>query len=161
MGAGKTTAGRRLAKELGVEFVDLDRELEQRQGQSIQELFQTKGEAGFRKLEQETLQAYLEVPRGCVVATGGGTPCHGDAMARMRSTGYTVYLYVQTEQLCKRLAKSKVRRPLIDSLNREELERYITQTLEDREPVYRQAHVTVDARALRADTLMQILEMAQ
>lgn len=160
MGVGKTTAGRRLAREIGVEFLDLDQEIERLHGASIGKLFATVGEAQFRAIEREVLEGIVAARKPSVVAAGGGTPCHGGCMETMRRGGYTVYLYAAPDLLCARLAKNKSRRPLIASLGPEELERYVMRTIAEREPYYRQAHVTVDATALRSDTLMAILRMA-
>src|SRR5947209_4309481 len=70
MGGGKTTLGRRLARNLGVKFVDLDEEIEKRAGQRISEIFKKKGEKGFRRLETQALARALKTAG--VVATGGG-----------------------------------------------------------------------------------------
>ena len=82
MGAGKTTVGRKLAKELDLSFIDLDLYIEGRYHRSIRQLFTERGEEGFRDIERRLLHevaAFEDV----LVSTGGGTPCFFDNMAFM------------------------------------------------------------------------------
>ena len=72
MGVGKTTLGRRLSRRLGLEYRDLDQEIEFAAGMFIPEIFSMLGEDQFRKMEAETLRIQ---PKGCLIACGGGTPC--------------------------------------------------------------------------------------
>jgi len=102
MGAGKTTVGERLARLLGLAFLDLDAHLEARAGRSVAQLFAAEGEEAFRRREAEGL---AEVERGtpAVVALGGGTPCSEEAWRRMRRAGVVVALEAAPEELLRRL----------------------------------------------------------
>src|SRR5208283_3782455 len=91
MGAGKTTVGERLARLLGVAFVDLDAHVEARAGASLASLFASEGEERFRQREAEAL-AELGSGASKVVALGGGTPCSEEAWRRMRRAGVVVAL---------------------------------------------------------------------
>ena len=74
-GSGKTTLGKRLAREMLMPFVDLDKEIERREGKSDQQLFSESGEDYFRQVESKELIEWAASPKSFVMATGGGTPC--------------------------------------------------------------------------------------
>ena len=82
MGAGKTTVGKALAKELGVMFYDLDWYIETRMHKTVKEIFDEKGEEGFRIIEHNMLHEVAEF-ENVVVSCGGGTPCFFDNMDYM------------------------------------------------------------------------------
>ncbi|MDX1500928.1 MAG: shikimate kinase [Thermoanaerobaculia bacterium] len=112
MGAGKTTAGRRLARRLGLAFVDLDAEIEAEAGRSVAEIFAAEGEAGFRERERRALGRVAAGPEA-VVATGGGLPLSPANRDLMRATGVTVWLDPGVETAITRLAGAPGReRPL-------------------------------------------------
>lgn len=159
MGVGKSTAGRRLARDFSVDFVDMDEQIAQRAGCGIQEIFRCEGEEGFRKLERSVLEELVEIRRGVVIATGGGAPCHLDGMERMRDAGYTVYLHLPEEELVSRLRTAGKKRPLLAGLRGDSLATYVRDTLSRREATYRQAHITADARTVNGTTLIQLLEL--
>ncbi len=159
MGCGKSTVGRRLARELGVAFVDLDRVVEAEAGLSIPEIFAREGEEGFRRREELSLEGILADRRAMVVATGGGTPMVGDAMARMVAAGWVVYLYVPEEVLVARLGRGRGRRPMIAGMDDRALAGFVAERLGEREGRYREAHVVVDALSVRGDMLLSMLRM--
>ncbi|HPR30679.1 MAG TPA: shikimate kinase [Prolixibacteraceae bacterium] len=143
MGSGKSTVGRKLARKLDLQFIDLDDYIEERNHKTIPELFAYLGEEGFREAERKALQ---EVSRfeNIVVATGGGTPCFFDNMDIIRSTGISVYLNGTPRILAERLMHSKTERPLIKGKTEEELTAFIHETLAKREKWYLQADVVLD-----------------
>lgn len=144
MGCGKSTVARGLAELSGWEFVDLDRRVCELAGASdVAEIFATKGEEEFRRLEREAIDS-LAFAGNTVVATGGGAPCYGDNMERLMTLGTTVYLKMSPLALRDRLLHVRVVRPKIAGKNPEELLEYVTDLLAEREPYYSRARVVVD-----------------
>lgn len=153
MGAGKTTVGKALAAALGVTFYDLDWYITMRYHRSVTEIFAERGEEGFRDLERRMLHEVAEF-EDVVVSCGGGTPCFFDNMEYMNSLADTVYLKATPEVLAMHLKMGKGRRPLIEGKSPEELEAYIRESLQAREPFYNQAKHMIDVTVL--DTFTKI-----
>ncbi len=154
MGAGKTTLGGRLAIKLGYPFIDLDKLIVEKTGQTIAEYFDAFGEKAFRKFERDTLQADF-FPNDCVIATGGGAPCFYDNINWMNEAGITVYLSLSPKALAARLEKGKHKRPLIRDLSQEELITYIEERLQEREKFYNQAKITVKGIDFTAEKVLE------
>lgn len=134
-GAGKTTMGLDLAVDLGIQFVDLDQDIEKSAKQSISEIFAEKGEAHFRQLEKLHLEKVLEELDEFVMATGGGTPCFFNNLETMKKAGTTVFINTPVDQIQKRLEKDTTR-PLMKSTTLQEL-------LSERKEWYSQADHTI------------------
>lgn len=143
MGAGKTTIGHALAKELGCRFYDLDWYIEMRFRKKIPEIFQERGEEGFRKIEHNMLHEVAEF-ENIVLSCGGGTPCFYDNMEYMNSICTTIYLKASPEVLAAHLKMGKVIRPLIQGKSPEELTTFIRESLKEREPFYLKAKYILD-----------------
>lgn len=142
MGCGKSTLGRRLAKHLGLQFIDMDHYIEERNCKSIPKIFAEDGEAEFRKKERHALEELSEFT-DIVIATGGGAPCFFDNIDLMNKTGKTIYLNIHPNILADRLLKSKTERPLIKGKSREELIEFIDETLLKRNEFYLQANYQI------------------
>ena len=138
MGAGKTTLGRALAKELNIQFIDLDSYIEERLCKSVSQIFAEKGEAGFRDIERRMLHEAGEF-ENVIISTGGGTPCFFDNIEYMNGQGTTVFLDVPIDRLFIRLSIARKKRPLIMNKSDEELRNFITEQLEKRLPHYSKA----------------------
>jgi shikimate kinase/3-dehydroquinate synthase len=151
MAAGKTTVGVELARRLGRPFVDLDGRVEAEAGMTVREIFAAEGEAGFRARERRALDEILA--RGdAVVATGGGTPSFGDALARMRAAGPVVALTAPLAELLARV-DDPATRPLLGAAADE------TRALHARRaPVYRRAHFGVDTSGRDAAEVARLIE---
>ena len=158
MGAGKTAVGRALAKDLGVSFYDLDWYITDRYRRSVKQIFDERGEDGFRELEHRMLHEVAEF-EDIVISCGGGTPCFFDNMTYMNSLAETVYLKATPEVLSQHLRMGKSVRPLILGKSEEELNIFIRQSLAEREPFYAQAKHTLDISLL--DTFNKIEESVQ
>ena len=174
MGTGKTTLGRAVAATLGdgqCVFVDLDHEVERRAGTTVRRIFETRGEEYFRALESLCLdelsrQACEDASgRLWIVACGGGTPCHGDNMARMNSMGLTVHLRTGRGRLINRLILGRAQRPLLRGLGTpQEFDAFIARNLEARAGAYGLASTEFDTDALEneseiRDTVARFLSM--
>ena len=133
MGAGKSTIGRQLARELGKQFRDSDSEIEKKTGVSIDVIFDIEGEQGFRRRETRMLKELVE-ERGMVLATGGGVILASENRQLLRDNGLVVYLKASAEHLAGRVKLDR-RRPLLqtgDKLAK------IRELMTRREPVYQQ-----------------------
>ena len=142
MGCGKSTLGRRLSKHLGLQFIDMDHYIEERNCKTIPQIFAEDGEAEFRKKERRALEELAEFT-DIVIATGGGAPCFFDNIELMNKTGKTIYLNISPNILADRLMKSKTERPLIKGKSREELVAFIDETLKKRNAFYLQAQFQI------------------
>ena len=148
MGSGKSTLARALGRRLGWRHVDLDEEIERREGRTVAQLFAAQGEPYFRKVEREVLLAFRPL-RNVVVATGGGTFVQPDNRADILEDGVTVWLDVPFSRIVDRVP-SDGRRPLA-------ADRDAFATLfEERRAVYRRAHLRLDAQG-RVDALVERL----
>ena len=134
MGAGKSTIARRLAATLDKEFVDADRELEQRTGVEIPLIFELEGEAGFRKRERDLL-AELVMREGIVLATGGGVVLSARNRTNLAEHGFVIYLDAPVDLLVARVARDR-HRPLMQTPDPKATMREI---MGIRDPLYRES----------------------
>jgi len=153
MGCGKSTFGKKLAVKLGYDFIDLDQVLENEVGSNIGDYFASHGEDAFRTLESKVLKEY-NYPENCIVATGGGAPCYFDNMDWMNNNGTTVYIELSPIALARRLEKGKEKRPLIKSMNHEQLIDFIESKLIERNRFYKRAFLSVDGINLTPDSIL-------
>ena len=155
MGSGKTTVGRQLAMALGRTFYDLDWYIEMRYHRTVAQLFEERGEEGFRELERNMLHEAAEF-EDIVLSCGGGTPCFFDNIDYICSVSESVYLKATPEVLCQHLKMRKVERPLLKGKNEEELLAFIRTSLEQREPFYLKAKHVIDVTLLDNYDKLQI-----
>lgn len=147
MGAGKTTVGKALAKELGVMFFDLDWYIENRFCKKIPQIFAEEGEEVFRQRERNMLHEVAEF-ENVVISLGGGAPCFFDNMEYINRQADTIYLKGTPEILYQHLLMAKGKRPLLEGKSKEELMAYIQTSLAAREPFYSQAKYTFNIELL-------------
>ena len=143
MGAGKTTVGKALSKELGIPFYDLDWYIESRRRKTVPQIFAELGEEGFRQIERNMLHEVAEF-EDVIISCGGGTPCFFDNIDYLNQQGQVVYLRCEPEVLQKHLMMGKTERPLLKGKSPEELNAFIREQLEKREPFYTKAQYTLD-----------------
>ncbi len=142
MGAGKTTVGKALAKDLGLQFYDLDWYIEARMHKTVPQLFAEHGEDGFRRVEHNMLHEVAEF-EDVVLSCGGGTPCFYDNIDYMNRQGEVIYLKAEPEVLYRHLLMGHTERPLLKGKSPDELIAFIRSQLAAREPFYSKARHTL------------------
>ena len=153
MGAGKSTIGRQLSKQLKRPFHDSDHEIEKRTGVDIPLIFELEGEAGFRKREAVVIDELTQLP-DIILATGGGAILDPANRQHLNERGTVIYLHTSVDQQLSRTARDR-NRPLLQTDNpRARLEALMTV----REPLYREiADLVIDTDNKRVqDVVKQI-----
>lgn len=143
MGVGKSTVGRRVAKQLNRPFVDSDEEVVARTGRPVARIFADDGEAVFRSIEAETMAELLDSPTPSVIAAAGGSVLDAGTRTRLRDAGTVVWMRAPVDVLVDRTARGS-HRPALATDPRATLRQMET----DREALYREiADFTVDCTA--------------
>jgi len=156
MGSGKTTIGQRLAKKLGLEFLDNDYELQKQTGASVNLIFDLEGEEGFRKRETAMLKN-LTARENILLATGGGSIIMPENRELLKQSGLVVYLRTSIGQQIRRLSRDKSR-PLLQSGDREEK---LTRLAKERNALYEElADITFPSRNRGLEAATMILYQA-
>lgn len=154
MGAGKTTVGKVLARQLGKTFIDSDHEIEARTGVRIPVIFEIEGEAGFRKREEAIIDE-LTARSDIVLGTGGGAVLSAASRARLKARGMVVYLRGHPEQLYERTRHDK-NRPLLQT---EDPLARLKALYAQRDPLYREvADLVVDTGRQSVTSLVRQLK---
>jgi shikimate kinase len=152
--SGKSTLGRKLARLLNYEFVDMDKLIVDDQGMTIPAIFSSKGEDHFREVESRILKTLLP-DQSYVVATGGGVPCFFDNMDYIKANGLSIFLDIPPHILAERIENhGKDDRPLLSGLT--ELEEELTKKYEYRLPFYSRADLTIPGE-LSVHKLLELL----
>ena len=155
MGSGKTTVGRRLARELNQDFFDTDHEIIAKTGVTIDHIFDIEGEDGFREREFQILENLCQMSN-IILATGGGIVILTKNREILKNAGLVVYLCSSVEQLMRRTAKSKTRPLLENSTNRKKT---IADLVETRDVYYREvASVVVDTTGKELHEVVKIIK---
>lgn len=154
MGAGKTTIGRLIAKQLGMVFYDSDHEVERKTGVKIPLIFELEGEAGFRKRETSTIEELSQL-KNIVMATGGGAVLLPENREFLKNNGIIIYLRGNVHDLWLRTRNDKTR-PLLQGGNiKQKLERLYV----ERDPIYTAlADLIVDTGAQSAAEITNHIE---
>ncbi len=159
MGAGKTTIGKQLAELLKMEFIDTDREIEERTGAPIDWIFDIEGEDGFRVREEKLIDE-LTQRQGIVLATGGGAVESKENCNKLAGRGVVVYLETPLEQQVERTRRDK-RRPLLQG--EEDPKDTLERLMAERTPKYQEiADLTITTNANSVRTVAkEIIDMLQ
>jgi len=147
-GAGKSTLGKILAKKIGWNFVELNKEIESQNGLSVAEIIALYGQEGFRRMEQNALQQLLSRKELMVLATGGGIVSEPLTFDLVLSSFYTVWLKADPEEHMARVRRQGDLRPMADDRSAMAELRNI---LISREPLYARAATVVDTAGLSVD----------
>jgi XRE family aerobic/anaerobic benzoate catabolism transcriptional regulator len=147
-GAGKSSLGAKLAADIGMPFIELDREIEREAGAPLSEIFGMYGQEGYRRFERRALERVLEENQRCVIATGGGIVTAPETYARLLETCLTIWLKASPEEHMSRVVAQGDLRPIrghaaaMDDLK---------QLLIERNHLYAKADASVDTagRTLR------------
>jgi XRE family aerobic/anaerobic benzoate catabolism transcriptional regulator len=147
-GAGKSTLGKILAKRIGWNFVELNKEVEAQNGLSVAEIIALYGQEGFRRMEQTALNQLLARKELMVLATGGGIVSEPLTFDLILSSFYTIWLKAEPEEHMMRVRRQGDLRPMADDRSAMAELRNI---LVSREPLYARASATVDTAGLSVD----------
>ncbi len=144
MGSGKTYWGRLLSQKLGLPFFDLDEQIVNAENQSINEIFESRGEEYFRLKEKEILHIITESHNAFILSCGGGAPCYFNNIEYMNQAGITVWINASADTIFARLVKERSHRPLLKNLSDDELKSFIKKKFADRRIFYEQAGVSIE-----------------
>jgi shikimate kinase len=150
MGAGKSTIGRRLAARLRLPFTDADTEIEAAAGMSIPDIFETRGEAQFRDGEARVIARLLD-QGSIVLATGGGAFMREETRDRIRVKAISIWLRADADVIMRRVRR-RADRPLLQTADPEAT---VNRLLGEREPVYRNADLTIMSRDVPHDRIVE------
>ena len=140
-GCGKSTVGRHIARQLGLDFVDSDTEIEHRIRMPVREFFAAHGEDAFRDVEQDVIDEFSGRP-GQVLATGGGAVLRPSNRDALHSRSHVIYLRSTPDELARRL-RHDTQRPLLQVADPR---RRLRDLFRDRDPLYqRTAHFVVES----------------
>lgn len=162
MGSGKSVVAKKIAHEMGISVVELDELIENQCKMTISEIFKTKGELFFRKLEHQLFLELLQNRDNLIISTGGGTPCYYNNHEFLNGEHIvSVYLNASIDTLYSRLINEKEKRPLIANLDDIDWQEFIAKHLFDRSFYYNQAtfKVSVDNKSIDevASEIIQLL----
>jgi shikimate kinase len=157
MASGKTLYGKKLAKYLSYNYIDLDQLIEEEQKKSIPELFDEFGESHFRQLEKDALEKSF-LSENTVYSLGGGTPCFFDTMQKINEQGISIYFKAKAGVLANRLTISAGTRPLVLNKSAEEIKQFVEDLLPKREIYYQQAKIVCDATNINISLIAKAIE---
>ena len=139
MGCGKTTIGKIISKITGKRFIDLDSYIESTTNQTISNIFLSRGEIYFRKIESEYLKVIIDNYDNVILSLGGGTPCYSNNLSLIKNSK-SFYLKYSTTILSNRLIDNKSYRPVLSNINNiDSMNDYIAKHLFERNYYYDQA----------------------
>lgn len=153
-GAGKTSLGSRLAKQLGVPFVQLVTEIEKLGGMPVAEILSLSGQDGYRRLEEKALFDVLARLDKCVIETGGSIVSETGLFNVLLTSCHVVWIKAQPEEHMQRVIDQGDMRPIE---NNDHAMVDLRRILEAREPFYAQSHVTIDTSGVELEKSFQQL----
>ena len=149
MGVGKTTIGKNLAKKLNYKFVDVDKVIEAKEGQTINSIFKNKSESYFRKIENE-ITLYELKKESSVISLGGGAFLNNSIRRTAKKLSVSFWLDVPIHELIKRLRNSK-QRPL---LFRKNISETVKKIYFERKKIYNEADFKIKCNSLKSEQIV-------
>lgn len=150
MGCGKSTVGKVLAKNLNINHFDLDFLIEKNENQTISEIFSSKGEIYFRRLESALFKSIIQKKEPMILSLGGGTPCYANNHELFGDENcVSIYLKANVATLFERLINEQQSRPIIADIPQDKLQEYIGIHLFERQFYYNYAQkiVAIDGKS--------------
>lgn len=160
MGAGKSYWGKQLATHWNLPYFDLDEVIVEREGMSVADIFNEKGEDYFRKVEGKVLRELAADNDSFLISCGGGTPCFSDTMDFMNEAGTTIWLNPSVKVMVERLQRKQYKRPLIQDLSTEELLSFTEKKLAERQPFYEQSQIIISEDEITLETFDKLINNA-
>ena len=153
MALGKSTIGRLLSKKLGIPFEDLDNRIEKRESLTIKEIFDSKGEEYFRKIEEnEGLNLIKE--EGKIIALGGGTFINQKVREEVKKTCFSVWLDLASKEIFNRIKKNKARPLLMNARSIQDVENIYL----NRKKIYALADYRLNCTSKKAKEIVSKIE---
>jgi XRE family transcriptional regulator, aerobic/anaerobic benzoate catabolism transcriptional regulator len=156
-GAGKSTLGALLAKELSVPFIELDKEIERAAGVDLNEIFLLYGPSGYRRMERQCLEKIIAQNERAVISVGGGVVTEADTYNMLLENCYTVWLKAAPEEHMARVVAQGDTRPMRDHA---EAMLDLKKILSTREPLYSRADFSINTSGNKPKQSLQILRNA-
>ncbi|MFC7444337.1 MULTISPECIES: shikimate kinase [Mesoflavibacter] len=157
MASGKSTVGKHVAEILNYSFIDLDFYIEEKEKMKVKDIFETKGEIYFRKIEHTYLKDIINEQKNCVLSLGGGTPCFYDSVDWLNTINnvITIYLKASIDVITTRLVNDTIR-PLISHLkSKEEIKEFIAKHLFERSFFYNKAQIKLNTTDLSIEEISE------
>ena len=151
-GSGKSTIGKMLSERIKYDFIDMDNDIEEKEGIKISDIFRLHGEAYFRKKETELLSFYKSVKK-YVISTGGGTPIYNDNLQCLLQMGTVIFLDLDIGDIIHRVKEQNLIRPLL----KDEVEVRLKKLYEDRIYIYRKAHIIINCNNLVYNQIVETI----
>jgi shikimate kinase len=155
MASGKSSIGRAVAAKLNVQFIDLDNFIEEKEQQTISEIFKKNGEIYFRNKEGIYLKKLFKLDGNSVISLGGGTPCYGNNMNLILNESISFYLNASIKTIYERLKKETFQRPLVATIGKDNLKEYIAKHLFERKVFYEMARHMISVNDKEIDIVSE------
>jgi shikimate kinase len=156
MGSGKSLIAKSLEKILCWQRYELDELIEETENKLISEIFKNNGELHFRKLEKKLFDELINLDKNVIISTGGGTPCYFENYKSLQKENIiSFYLQASIVTIVSRLENETYKRPLLNGLNKIELEEFVAKHLFERSYYYSKSKFKIDINNKTPDEIVQ------
>ena len=161
-GCGKSTLGKKVADRLDRPFVDLDVEIVKGEKQSVENIFNAKGENQFRVIEKQYLVDWCHRQIDFVMATGGGTPCYFSNMDIIKKSGVSVFIDTDVNKIAIRMLKTELaKRPLFAGQDASTIAGRVEEMRNQRIGFYQQAQIKLSGSDITADQIIKEIQILE